>query len=117
MTLTGVWGLLKSAAVNWSEDQAPRLGAALSYYTLFAFSPLLIIVIFIASLWLDQSSVRTHLFDELATLVGKRGAQALQSTLVSAVPKDQGLLASMIAIGTLLLSATGLFVELQAALN
>jgi membrane protein len=117
MTFKGGWGLLKAAAINWSEDQAPRLGAALSYYTLFALSPLLIIVIFIASLWLDQASVRSHLFDELAGLVGKRGAEALQTTLTSAIPKDQGLVASAIALGTLLLTATGLFIELQAALN
>ncbi len=117
MDLKGAWGILKAAAVNWSEDQAPRLGAALSYYTLFAFSPLLISVIFIASLWLDQASVRSHLFDELAGLVGKRGARSMQAALTSAVPKDQGLIATVIAVGTLLLSATGLFVELQAALN
>lgn len=117
MKVKDVWGLIKTAAVNWSDDQAQHLGAALSFYTLFAISPLFIIVVFIASLVFRQESVRTQLFDQVASLVGNRGAQALDAALRTATPKTQGVLASIIAIGTLLLTSTGLFMELQTALN
>ncbi|MGH2522063.1 MAG: hypothetical protein ACRDH2_06120 [Anaerolineales bacterium] len=44
-----LFGLIKQTASEWSEDKAPRLGAALAYYTVFSLAPLLIIVIAIAS--------------------------------------------------------------------
>ncbi|HYG36325.1 MAG TPA: YihY/virulence factor BrkB family protein, partial [Clostridia bacterium] len=69
MSLKGIWGLLKIAIQAYINDNVPRLGAALSYYTVFAISPLFIIVIFIASLWFDQASVRVALFEQLQDLV------------------------------------------------
>lgn len=117
MSLRVLWALLKTATESWVADNAPRLGAALSYYTVFAISPLFIIVIFIASLWFSQSSVQNALFSELANLVGPQGATAFKSALVTAAPRDQGRLASVIAAATLILSATGLFMELQGSLN
>lgn len=117
MGLRMLWALLKTATESWIADNAPRLGAALSYYTVFAVSPLFIIVIFIASLWFKKASVQAALFGELANLVGPQGAKAFESALLAAAPHDQGKLAGAIAVGTLLLSATGLFMELQAALN
>ncbi len=112
-----VWGLLRAAADSWVNDNAARLGAALSFYTIFALSPLFIIVIFIASLFFNRGSVREALFKELSGLIGARSTEALQSTLSSIAPHSQGVLASAIAIGTLLLTATGLFIELQSDLN
>ncbi|HWH69893.1 MAG TPA: YihY/virulence factor BrkB family protein [Candidatus Sulfotelmatobacter sp.] len=117
MNWKAIWGLLKSAAAAWMDDNAPRLGAALSYYTVFALSPLFIIVIFIASLLFEKASVQAALFVELGNLVGQTGAQALQSALASSIPHSQGVLATAIAVGTLILTATGLFTELQGALN
>lgn len=117
MSFKGIWGLLKTAASAWVKDNVPRLGASVSYYTIFALSPLFIICIFIASLWFSKAFVQTQLFDEVGSLLGKRAAQGLQSALSSAVPKSQGGLASIIAMVTLMVSSTGLFMELQAALN
>jgi membrane protein len=117
MSLKDAGSLLKTAAIAWYNDSAPRLGAALSYYTVFALSPLFIIIIFIGSLWLDQNTVRAALFEQLGGLVGEQGAQAMQTALKATFPQGQGLLASMIAMATLLLTATGLFIELQSDLN
>ncbi len=117
VSFKAIWGLLRTAAESWVADNAPRLGAALSYYTVFAISPLFIIVIFIASLWFKKSAVQAALFGELARLVGRQGAHAIQNALNTATPHLQGKLASAIALGTLILSATGLFMELQGAMN
>jgi membrane protein len=117
MWLKWVWGLLKSAADAWVNDNAPRLGAALSFYTVFAISPLFIIVMFIASLWFDRSSVQHALYGELGSLVGPQGARAIQTALSSSLPHQEGLVASIIAIGTVLITATGVFIELQGDLN
>src|SRR2546430_524152 len=117
MGFKAILNLLKDAAKAWVNDNVPRLGAALSYYTVFALSPLFVIVLFIGSLWFNKSSVREALFNQLAGIIGTQGASAIQSVLGGSMPHNHGLLASAIAIITLLLSATGLFIELQSDLN
>src|SRR5437660_1472832 len=112
-----IWRLLKTTYQAWLKDNVPRLGAALSYYTIFALPPLFVIVIFIGSLLLDEQAVRSGLLEEVGGLIGKQGAQAIQSALGTGNPQTTGLMASIIAIGTLILTATGLFIELQGALN
>ncbi len=117
MGFKGLWGLLKSATKNWIADNAQRLGAALAFYTVFAVSPLFIIAIFVASLVFDQTAVRAALFDQVADLAGQKGARALESALAASLPHQQGVFATMVAVITWFVMATGVFMELQAALN
>jgi membrane protein len=117
LTLKGFWGLFASAGTAWKRVKAARLGAALSFYTILAIPPLFVIVIFIASLALDPNTVRSKLFAEVGGLVGEQGAQAIESAMASQYDTTKGLWASMVAICTLVVSATGLFIELQDALN
>ena len=117
MNLKGIWQLLKTTGQCWVKDNAARLGAALSYYTIFALPPLFVIVIFIGSLWLDERAVRSGLLEEVGGLIGKQGSEAIQSALTATNPHTTGLTASILAIGTLILTATGLFIELQSDLN
>ena len=117
MKLKETWGLLRAAGECWVAHNAARLGAALSYYTIFAISPLFVIIIFIASLWFNKSAVQTALYAQLSDLAGPQGAHAIESALSASAPHNQGLVASVLAIGTLILSATGLFLELQGDLN
>ena len=79
MRIKGVWELLKSAVTKWSNDNAARLGAALSYYTIFAIPPLFIIIIYIASLVLDPQTVRSGLFTEVGGLL-PRGLKITRCT-------------------------------------
>jgi membrane protein len=66
---------------------------------------------------MNEQTVRSGLFGEVGGLVGKKGAQAIQSALQASDPQGKGLLASALAIGALILTATGLFIELQGDLN
>src|SRR6185437_352580 len=115
--LKGVWNLLKSSVSAWSDDKAPSRGAALSYYTIFAMPLLFMIAIFIASLLFDPTSVRTQMFTEVGGLIGKKSATAIEAAMSAQYQTNKGLLASAIAIVTLIVTATGLFIELQDALN
>jgi len=117
VNLKGIWNLLKASVGSWSDDKSPRLGAALSFYTVFAMPPLFMIPIFMASLVFDPDSVRTQMFSEVGGLVGKKSAEAIQAAMAAQYQTSKGLVASVIAIGTLILTATGLFIELQDALN
>jgi membrane protein len=112
-----IWNLLKISMSAWSEDKSPRLGAALSFYTVFAMPPLFMIAIFIASLVFNADSVRTQMFSEVGGLIGKKSAEAIQAAMAAQYDTHKGFVASAIAIVTLILTATGLFIELQDALN
>src|ERR1044071_5348633 len=112
-----IWDIIKTAVQSWIKDGAARLGAALSYYTIFALPPLFVIVIFLASLLLDEHAVRSGLLEQVGGLIGKKGADAIELTLNASSPHAAGLFASSAAIVTLILTATGLFIELQDAVN
>jgi membrane protein len=115
--LRGFWQLIKTAGVHWMDDKAPRLGAALSYYTVFAIPPLFVIVLFIASLVFDPEQVRSQMRSEVGGLIGEKSAEALESAAAAQSKNQKGFWASAIAVVTLVVTATGLFVELQDALN
>src|SRR5512138_1285931 len=95
-------GLVKQTASAWSEDYAPSMGAALSYYTLFSIAPLLLIVIGVAGLVFGEDAARGAIFGQLAGLIGADGAKAVQDLLQAANRPRQGMLATIIGVATLL---------------
>jgi membrane protein len=111
------YGLLQQAAADWMADNAPRLGAALAYYTVFSISPLMIIVVAIAGLWFGQEAASQQIFAQMSGLIGQQSAEAVQGVLQNAHRPETGVLATLIALVTLLIGSTGVFVELQDALN
>src|SRR5262245_8758031 len=100
------------------SDNVPRMGASLSYYTLFAIGPVLLIAVAIAGAVLGTEAARGEIIGQLKNLIGVEGARAVQSILVNAGQDSSGgALAAIIGGVTLLIAATGAFLELQAALN
>lgn len=109
--------LMKETFDEWNRDKAPRLAAALAYYTAFSIAPLLIVVIAIAGLVFGQDAVRGQLDNQIQGLVGAQAAAAIQEMVAGANHPETGRLAALIGIVTLLLGAAGLFGQLQDALN
>lgn len=109
--------LFWAAIKGWSKDDVPRLGASLAYYTLFAVSPILIIAIAIAGAVYGPDAVRGQIVGEIGGLIGQQGAQAIQTILQSAHQNRTGTLAVVIGTATLVVAASGAFLELQHALN
>ncbi len=109
--------LLKEAFAAWNQHNAPRLGASVSYYTLFSLAPLLIIAIGLAGLVFGEQAAEGGIRAQLAGLVGDQSAQTIQGVINASRHTKAGVLASAIALITLLLGATGVFVELKSALN
>ncbi len=116
-TLKAIWNLLKSSVNAWIDDKAPRLGAALSFYTAFAIPPLVMIAIFIASLVFNPEAVRSQMFSEVGGLIGQKASHTIESAMAAQYQSNKGVFASTAAIITLIITATGLFIELQDALN
>ena len=111
------WTLLKEAFEKWSADKAPRLGAALSYYTVFSLVPLLVLTISIAGLVFGTEAAQQAIMTQIESLVGPQSAAAIKQMLQIAQKPSSGALASAIAVVTLLLGASGVFAQLQDALN
>ena len=113
-----IFSILKKTASDWLEDQAPTLGAALAYYTVFSLAPLLIIAIAIAGLVLGQEAAQGQIFNQLRGLLGEESGKAMQEMVQSASAKPaSGVAATLIGIVTLLFGASGVFGQLQTSLN
>ncbi|HEY6676864.1 MAG TPA: YihY/virulence factor BrkB family protein [Terrimicrobium sp.] len=112
------FSLLKATFFEWLDDQAPMLGAALAYYTVFSLAPLLIITIAIAGLVFGAEAAQGQIFDQLRGLLGDASGKAMEEIVqsASAEPKT-GVVATVIGLVTLLFGASGVFGQLQASLN
>jgi membrane protein len=98
----------KKAGSDWMEDQAPTLGAALAYYTVFSFAPLLVIAIAIAGLVFEQEAAQGQIFEQLRGLLGEASAKAMQDMVQNANAKPAtGVVATLIGVVTLLFGASG----------
>ena len=112
-----LWGLLRQASREWMEDKAPRLGAALAYYTIFSLTPLLLIAIAIAGLVFRKEAAQGQIIGQIRNLIGPQGAQAIEAMLVGAGRPGSGYKATGIGIVLLLVGSMGLFGQLQDAMN
>jgi membrane protein len=109
--------VFKNAAWDWVEDKAPQHGAALAFYSIFSIAPLLVIALAIAGMFLDLDSVHTHLHQQLDDFLGADGAKLVESMLTAANEPKKGTLAVVVGIGAMVLGATGVFLQMQDALN
>ncbi|HSC23330.1 MAG TPA: YihY/virulence factor BrkB family protein [Casimicrobiaceae bacterium] len=112
-----LWSLTRESVKQWSDDYAPSMGAALSYYTIFSIAPLLVIVIAVAGFFFGEKAASGQIFGQLQGLVGERGASAIQAAVSSASQSGHGLFAAIVGVVTLLLGATTVFNELQTDLD
>lgn len=111
------WSLIREAFSACDKDNVSRLSAALAYYTVFSLAPLLLIVVAVAGLFFGTGTARQTLLDQAGRIIGPTSAQYLGYLIQAASQHSRGLWASLIGLGTLLIGATGGFVEMQQALN
>jgi membrane protein len=112
-----LWRLLTQTFDEWSVDKVPRLGAALAYYTVFSIVPLLVIIIAMIGLFFGQEAAQSYILQQVASLTGEQSAEAIKDMLQRASKPSTGIVATLVALSTLLIGASGLFGELQDALN
>src|ERR1700704_5744207 len=112
-----IYELLKSTYDEWSRDKAPRMGAALAYYTIFSLAPLLVIAIAIAGFVFGREAVEGRITYEIQGLIGSESARAVQTMIQSAHKPAHGVLATIFGVAILLIGASGVFTEMQDALN
>jgi membrane protein len=109
--------ILKETYGKWSDHHAPRLGASVAFYSILSFAPLLVLITAVIALVFGHESAQGALVNQARELIGARGAETVQTLLKNAQKPTSGLFASVVAFVTLLLGASGVFTELQDALN
>ena len=111
-----MWALVRATFGDWYEDRAPRMGAALAYYTIFALTPGLVIVMALAGFFLGPGA-ESQIIEQFRGLIGAEGAKAIEATMRSARAATPGTVELALVIATLIVGLWGVFGELQDGLN
>ena len=113
-----VFELLKKTCFAWINGSAQQMAAAISFYTIFSMVPLFMIALAVAGFCFGEDEARRELFARLSSFIGEAAAKGVESMVTLAAKNPSGgTVATIIAAGTLLVGASGLFIELQSALN
>lgn len=117
VNLTRIGRVLAATASKWSDDKAPRLGASIAFYSMLSIGPLLLIFLSAAAVLYGQDAAQGRVLTEIDGLIGKEGARAIQDILAAAHNENEGIWAALFGFGILLIGASGVFGELQDAMN
>ncbi|MEO8661672.1 MAG: YihY/virulence factor BrkB family protein [Bryobacteraceae bacterium] len=110
--------VLRQTFSAWSDHDAPRLGAALAFYTILSLAPLLILIVAIAAFFFGHSRAEDQIIGQVQAMIGVVGASAVRDVIERAAQKPaSGTLASIIGVLTLVFAASAVFGELRSALN
>ena len=115
--MTGAWTLIRDTVKNFIADEALSRGASIAYYTLFAIAPVLLIIIAIAAMVFGREGAQAAIVGQLSGLMGESTAKALEEIVQKVGDRGSGFWATLVGIGALLVTATGVFGEVQSALN
>ena len=119
--LREAWALARNTVEGFIADEAMTRGAAIACYAMFSVAPLLVVAVAIAGLAFGEEAVRGAIAEQLRALVGREGAEAVQAMERGVgegggAPSSTGVPA-LVSVGVLLVTASGVFAELQGALN
>jgi membrane protein len=117
LAVKDVWSVLKKSFKGFSEDKVPKLSASLAYYTVFSLAPLLIMLIFIASIFLGREAIEGSIYGQMRGFVGSESAAQIQEIVKNASLSDKGTMAAIIGIVALIIGATTVFGEIQDSIN
>jgi membrane protein len=117
MNYKTIWSILRETFNDWNEHEAPRLGAALAFYTILSLAPLLILAIAIAALIFGHSTAQSQLLSQVDSMIGPQGSAAVKGMIEHAQEPASGTIAALVGVITLLFGASGVFGELRTALN
>jgi membrane protein len=111
------WTVLKQAASDFIDDNGIKLSAALSYYTLFAIGPFLILIISLVGIFYGKEAIRGKVYYELNSLVGDRAAEQIQVIIQNIEQSQLSTSGAIVGSVVLLIGATGIFTEIQDSMN
>lgn len=109
--------LFKETFNQFIDDNALKLSAALSYYTIFSLPPLLMIIISLCGFFFGAEAVRGEIFGQINGLVGNEAALQIQEAIKNVKLSNSSTFATTVGIIVLIIGASGVFTEIQDSLN
>src|SRR3954467_8942691 len=117
--LPAIYGLFKQTADEWMADKAPQLGAALAYYTVFSLAPLILVLLSLVGVIFrnDPAGAWDKITQQMSYFLDPSAVQVVQSIAQKASQPGKGTIATIIGVALALFGASGVFGQLQDALN
>ena len=114
-----VFGLFKQTAEEWIADKAPQLGAALAYYTVFSLAPLILILLAIVGVLFrhDPTGAWNRMVEQMSYFLDRSAIQVVRDIAQNASQPSKGFIATLVGVALALFGASGVFGQLQDALN
>ena len=109
--------LLKNSVMDFLDDRATSFSAALSYYTIFALPPLIILIISASGFFLEEKDVSSFFYQQIGELVGPNTAREVENAMNNVTINRSGVLPTIIGVVMLLFTASGVFAEIQSSIN
>ncbi len=111
--------LLKQTFQEWLQDKAPQLGAALAYYTVFSLAPLILILLAIIGFLFrdDPAGAWNKITQQMSYFLDPSALQVVQNIAQKASQPGKSVIATIIGVALALFGASGVFGQLQDALN
>lgn len=109
--------LLKKSGIEFLNDNAIKLSASLSYYTIFSVAPMLIVIISFAGIFFGREAVQGKIYDQINGLIGDKAAVLIQGMIAGIQQTQHTITGAIIGIVILILGATGVFSEIQGSIN
>ncbi len=109
--------VFRQASSEWINDNAPRLGAAVAFYTLLSLAPVILIALAVAAVVYGQEAAQGRLASEIRGVAGPEVARTIQEIIRGAYKPGTGVIATVLGLVTLGFGATSVFVELHDAMN
>ena len=114
---SGVFSMLKQTFGEWTSDDAFQKSASLAYYAVLSLPALMVIIINVASLVMSEQYVQQQLSQQISSMIGPQAAEQVQTMISNSRQNSNSTLAIIAGVAMLVFSATGVFYQLQKALN
>lgn len=112
-----IWDSLKDSFKGFSDKKVTKLSASLAYYTTFSVGPLLIVIIYLCSLFFGREAIEGTIYTQVKSFIGRDAAAQVQTMIRNATIANKNGIAAIIGIVTLLIGATTVFGDIQDSIN
>ncbi len=116
-SLKNILYVIKKTFSGFAEHKILKLSASLAYTTLFSIAPLLLMILFLCTIFLEREAVEGTIYNQIKGFVGPASAEQVQAMIRTSAKAISGSVAGVLAIITLLIAATSLFAEIQDSIN
>lgn len=116
-SIKNIFSVVKKTFDGFIEHKIMKLSASLAYTTIFSMAPLLIMLLFLCTIFLQKEAVEGTVYNQIKGFVGSASAEQVQSMIKTSSKATTTMFTRVIGIVTLLVAATSLFAEIQDSIN